>query len=69
MMNRELFHYMSSNNDITRVVVQMHKKILGFRKAFRCPYNILEEGDVLKFARKMHKALALTRVPRPSWNP
>ena len=53
MMNRELFHYMSSNNDITRVVVQMHKKNLGFRKAFRCPYNILEEGDILKFARKM----------------
>jgi len=51
-MNRELFHYMSSNNDITRVVVQMHKKNLGFRKAFRCLYNILE-GDVLKFARKM----------------
>ena len=44
MMNRELFHYMSSNNDITRVVVQMHKKNLGFRKAFRCPYNMYFGG-------------------------
>ena len=52
MMNRELFHYMSSNNDITRVVVQMHKKNLGFRKAFRCPYNILLGGGCFKICTK-----------------